>query len=124
MRAPIHRLLSLAILLLWMAPGVGSLALAAHLLLDHHHEPGGAHIELADLLEAASHGHHHADAASDHEHPVRADGSTAIHRLSATPAALPIRWTAPVHRPAAHREGLRRPKPPELLFTLHCALLL
>jgi hypothetical protein len=127
-RAPIHRRLSSVVLLVWMAPGMGALAVGVHLALDHHGAHGAEHErEVSDLVRAATHGHHHdAEAAPSHEHDARVGRVAPIPRRGPSLVAVlpsPAAATAAGSQwPRADRT-LRR-GPPVPLLTAHCSLLL
>lgn len=132
-RVPIHRLLSLGVLLLWLAPSVGAASSVLHVALAHpeehhhhtHHAPSKDADALADLLRTATHGHHHDLATPEHDHEV----------AFATPVPLPkpvvskaVVLSAPLSSNGAEerfrREIPARRGPPQDLFTTHCSLLL
>lgn len=128
MRVPVLLRLSPVVLLLWMAPSVGALAVGVHLAVDHH-DPHDAEREgeISDLARAATHGHHHEDElASSHEHDARLGGVAPVPRRAPSMVAVlpsPAGATAALSvRPRSDRT-LRR-GPPGPLFTAHCSLLL
>ena len=58
------------LLVLWMAPGAGALALSLHLAFDHHPSGTAGHdpVHANELVLASLHGLHHAEVAAEHEH--------------------------------------------------------
>ena len=125
-RAPLHRLLCLAALVLWMAPSVAASSSALHVALDHHGAHGGEHAEaIADLVRAATHGHHHDLMAPEHEHEasLRAPGPLPKPvACAAIAVSAPLTVSVPGER-SRLETGSRR-GPPRALFTTHCSLLL
>ncbi|MEM7585537.1 MAG: hypothetical protein AAF560_19255 [Acidobacteriota bacterium] len=129
-----QRALAILALVLWMSPNLGAIGLGVHLALEHHdvadgHHDHGHHAEdcgFSALAEAATHGHHHAAAAPEHEHESRIDASTPTLRPSSQASAL---WLASVARGPVGSDSLPcdaspRRGPPLALFTAHCSLLL
>ncbi len=128
MRFRLHRLISAAILLGWLAPCVGALGVGLHLASEHHGGYGLEHErEIADLVEAATHGHHHdLETAPDHHHEARFDGQTPElrHALSVV-AVLPGTPAISMTRVGRSSDGRsRRRGSPTPLFTATCSLLL
>lgn len=128
MRPSAHRLLSVLILALWVAPSVMALGVGLHAVLDdhHHHEAEHTHA-LADLARAAEHGHHHeTQAAPDHEHEAIVDGASGVSRMSPQLVAmLPLPFspaTSLAERARPDRPSRRGPPTP--LFTANCSLLI
>lgn len=124
--APLHRLLCLAVLLLWTAPGVGASATALHVALDHHGSHSAGHSEeIADHLRGATHGHHHDLSVPEDEHgaTLRAPGPLP------KPVASPVVATSAPSASSVSGErspleiGSRR-GPPRALFATHCSMLL
>ncbi|MDX1645153.1 MAG: hypothetical protein R3244_12430 [Thermoanaerobaculia bacterium] len=70
-------LLSVIVLLAWMTPSLGALSLGLHLSDGHHTDSDRVERdgEVADLLRAAAHGHHHDLAAAEHQHQARVERS-------------------------------------------------
>lgn len=128
MRAPTLPRLSSIVLVLWMAPSMGALALGVHLALDHHGPHGAEHErEISDLVRAATHGHHHhAEAAPSHEHDARVARVAPLPRHGPSVAAI---FPSPAAATAAgsdrpRRHHMLRRGPPVPLLTAHCSLLL
>lgn len=147
------RLLVLAILLAWMAPGIGALSVGLHLAHGHHgsdaqlHDEGHDHPhhthpqheqarEIADLARAAVHGHHHGHhhdqgrphdigTDADHEHDARLSASTPLPRaLPLLATAHPSKIDVAVPVEPSRLGPSPRARPPGPLFTVHCSLLL
>jgi len=126
--APVQRLVSAVILLGWLAPGVSTLGFALHLDLAHRGADARHETELADLLRAAVHGHHHDfESDRDHDHPVRLSGQIPASRpdLGLTAPVLSA-LSSPTTDPAqvAVLDRVLRRGPPRPLFTVHCMLLI
>ena len=128
MTASFKRLVSVAILLGWLAPSAFALGAGLHLTVEHHGPHGASHEhELADLARAATHGHHHdLGAAPDHDHDATFDGQTRVPDSGPSFAAVVPTSPSP---PATLAEGSRfdgssRRGPPAPLFVSHCSLLL
>lgn len=126
MRAPFHRLLSLAVLLFWMAPSLGASITALHVALDHHGAHGTEHAEaIANLARAATHGHHHDLTAPEHEHEASLTPPAPLPRPVVSVAvalSAPLALSGQDER--SRLELSSRRGPPEALFTTHCSLLL
>lgn len=125
-RCTLHRLLSLAVLLAWAAPSLASAGAALHVALDHREAHDAEHAEeIADLLRAATHGHHHDLAAPEHEHEAFLVAPVPLPKpvaAVAAPHSAPLVALTPFER---SRVELRsRHGPPTALFTTHCSLLL
>ena len=126
-----RRFLALGLLGLWLAPGVGALAVGLHVALDHggghhdHGDPGHASVAFEELVAAVAHGHHHRVDVPAHEHPAYLESAPGLS--SGSCAALAA--TAGIAGAADHGHGEpaadshRRP-PPGPLFRAHCSLLL
>ena len=126
--APLKRLVTVAILLGWLAPSAFALGVGLHLTVEHHGPHGASHEhELADLARAATHGHHHdREAAPDHSHGATFDAPAGIHRPGLSAVAVVALPSSPAVTLA---EGSRfddwsRRGPPTPLFFAHCSLLL
>ncbi|HVS02930.1 MAG TPA: hypothetical protein VMT16_09180 [Thermoanaerobaculia bacterium] len=126
MRAPLHRLLSIAALLLWMAPSVAASTTALHVALDHHGAHDSAHAEeIADLVRAVTHGHHHDLTAPEHEHEASLRGPGTLPKpIASTAVAVPSPPALSVPDERSLLETSSRRGPPRALFTTHCSLLL
>ncbi|MFP3940243.1 MAG: hypothetical protein ACLF0P_08050 [Thermoanaerobaculia bacterium] len=120
-------MLCVLVLAAWTAPGAGAFAIGVHLSLHHaapHDEPSD---RVSDLLDAATHGHHHGTEASPaHDHDATlAYAAPAQGPSGGSAAVLPPGGSlrAPDRRAACHD---RPPRwgPTAPLFTKHCALLL
>ncbi len=141
MSLPATRIVSLLILAFWMSPGIGALGMGLHLALEHHHEESEAHghdhhdgshgdehaMAISDLMQAATHGHHHdAEATSDHDHEATASGTVLTLRpnppLASVLPALASSEVVLLDR--SFLAGSTRRGPPVPLFTAHCSLLL
>lgn len=137
--APVSRsllspLVALALMAVWISPGVNALALGLHVALDHHDHADGRtgeneehDISLAEVAQAAVHGHHHSVvAASAHEHRATVHGAGSAPCQSSTSLAI----FPTIASAEALIEGSRAPArtvrrgPPDPLFTRHCSLLL
>ena len=125
---PLKRLVVVAILLGWQAPGALALGVGLHLAVGHHGPLGASHEdELADLARAATHGHHHDhEAVPDHGHAATLDAHAGLPRLGMSSVAVLAMPPSPSMTLA---EGLpfdaaSRRGPPPALFRTHCALLL
>lgn len=126
MRAPFHRLLSLAVLLFWMAPSLGAASTALHVALGHHGAHGAEHAEeIANLARAATHGHDHELTAPEHEHEASLTAPAPLPKPVVSVAvalSAPLALSAPDER--SRLELSSRRGPPEALSTIHCSLLL
>lgn len=128
MRAPLLSRLSPVVLLLWMAPSAGALAVGVHIALDHR----GAHDaerqrEISELARAATHGHHHdVDVGPHHEHDARLGGVAQVPRRGPSPiAAFPSLGAVTGALAGRTRpDNIPRRAPPAPLFAAHCSLLL
>jgi len=126
--APIQRLISVAILSLWLAPAAAALGVGIHLAVEHHHPQALEHRQdIADLARLATHGHHHdLETAPDHRHLARLDGQapsfrTRLDAVAVLPQA-PSPRVAPVE--LASVSGSQRRGPPRAVLTANCSLLL
>ena len=126
--APRKRLVTVAILLGWLAPSAFALGVGLHLTVEHHGPHGASHEhELADLARAVTHGHHHdLEAMPDHDHDARFDGQARIPGPGpAFAAVLPASALPPETLAEGSRfDGSSRRGPPTPLFVSHCSLLL
>jgi len=109
------------------APGLGSVALGLHLVLeDHAHESDERGLALAGLAQAATHGHHHSpEATPEHDHKLLDGRTPVLGPKPLLPASLsaPAGWGHPLterSRPGRIPRGV----PPPPLFNIHCSLLL
>ena len=122
------RLVTVAILLGWTAPGAFALGVGLHLAAEHHGPHGAAHEhELADLVRAATHGHHHdLEAAPDHGHDATLEGQARAPVTS--PSFAAVLSTSPLPQAtlaaASLFDAVSRRGPPTPLFFAHCSLLL
>lgn len=131
MWSPFHRLVSVVILFGWLAPGVGALGIGMHLSSEHHglHDLDGAEHqrEIADLVRAAIHGHHHDFCTTpDHHHDARFDAQAPAFRPGLSVVAVlpsPLAFLAALAERSKPERSPRR-GPPTPLFTANCSLLL
>ena len=121
-------MISVAILLGWLAPSASALGLGIHLESAH----SGAHAfehraELADLLRATTHGHHHdLESDRDHDHDVRFDGQAPVSRpdLEVITVLPAVSSSSTELAQVATLARILRRGPPRSLFTVHCVLLI
>ena len=111
-----------------MLPSVSALGVGLHVALDQHGHHHAEHtLEISELAQAATHGHHHdAEAAPEHDHDAKVEGSALTLRLSASLGAV-LPAVASLRIEFAETllfEGSPRRGPPVPLFTTHCSLLL
>ena len=127
----LHRpFIALALVALWILPVAAILTLGLHVSLDHHASVDGDHgRSIAELVQAAVHGHHHdVVEAPTHEHPAIAGGTTLATR-SGLSSQTNLYATA-TFLTEALTDGswalarAARSRPPDLLFFTLCSLLL
>jgi len=122
----LRRLAAVAVFLGWLSPGALALGTGIHLALDHSDSHRAGQDELADVLAAVTHGHHHDhEIVPEHGHGGTLEGPTNLSRpLLIDLGVLP----ASAGRPAigvgtrGFEAASRRGPPP--LFRAHCTLLL
>jgi hypothetical protein len=126
-RSVCRRVFVLAVLVLWMAPAAGALALSFHLVLDHH---GGGPVgqgppDEDELVLATLHGHHHAELTSEHEHTAALSKSPTVRRAPKVVGLVAGASNAiPASVPGDTTDTRLLRAPPDLLFDTHCSLLL
>ncbi len=122
-----NRLLSVALVLAWLAPSAGAVGLCLHVAFEHDGHDGDHRAEIVGLALNVAHVHRHDFCTvPHHHHGARLDAK--VPHIKAGPSVLttllttPTRLAAPVERSRIDRSRRRGPSKP--LFTTHCSLLL
>ncbi len=118
-------LLALLVMILWIAPMLGAVAVSFHVAFEHHgeHDDGA----LPALVEMAVHGHHHEGAVLPHHQHEGIEGSgvristglRATIAVSTRTSELALRVVDEIGLRGSSRRG-----PPPDLISRNCSLLL